>query len=364
MKTKAKHKKYLIALLVQGFLLVLLEYFKQSPTWVEQYYSQQFYPWFAYLPKALFGMLPFSVGDILYLLLGGGLLWNFLHFCWFLGKAHWQQAQMQFLRCLLLALGAYLYFYISWGLQYYRIPLQQQLGLQIDSISHADYLQLVDRYINQTNQLRAQLDTSRLDKKEARENLEKWLLTSQDQLPMLSRSHIQVKQPLSSSLASYFTVSGYFNPFSQEVQVNELMPKTSYPFTVVHELTHQMGIGFEDECNFVAFLMLHRHPNVWYRYAAYYETLQYLLRPLYVQNPECYKYYFAKLSPEVRSDYEKERAFWAPYYGRFNELTSLFYGSYLQHNNQPEGMARYSLMNRLVVAWERQQDGRRGIKQP
>jgi len=27
----------------------------------------------------------------------------------------------------------------------------------------------------------------------------------------------------------------------------------------------------------------------------------------------------------------------------------------LKHNNQPEGLSRYSMMARLIVAWEKQQ---------
>src|SRR5690606_28798732 len=156
----------------------------------------------------------------------------------------------------------------------------------------------------------------------------------------------------SSHLVSFFTVTGYFNPFTQEVQVNQLMPKTSYPFTVAHELAHQMGIGFEDECNFVAFLVLHNDSNSWYRYAAYYETVQYLLRPLFYQDRLLYNNYANLLSEKVKSDLYKDQEFWKSYYGWINQLSSFFYSGYLRHNNQPEGVARYTLMGRLVVAWE------------
>src|SRR5690606_42129616 len=85
-----------------------------------------------------------------------------------------------------------------------------------------------------------------------------------------------------------------------------------------------------------------------------YETVQYLLRPLYFEDKMLYESYVAKLSADVRRDYAEERLFWQQYYGTFNRLTNVFYGSYLRHNNQPEGMARYSLMSRLVIAWEKQ----------
>jgi len=352
---KNEKKGYLIAVSVCLIVMFILSWIKQSPAFVEQYYSRQFYPLFSHLPKWLFGWLPFSIGDVFYLLLSGSLLWIAMSSVAALVKRRWGIVQRRLMLLVLVLLGTYIYFYVSWGLNYYRVPLQQQLGLQIDTIVQEDYLDILDRYITEINQLREQLDTTRMDKAQARHDLQQLMEKNSTRLPMLSPTQVWAKQPLSSTLVSYFTVTGYFNPFTQEVQVNGIMPIISYPFTVVHELAHQMGIGFEDECNFIAFLMLRDHSNTWYRYAAYYETVQYLLRPLYFQDKALYTSYVSKLSAEVRSDYEEERLFWQQYYGTFNRLTNLFYGSYLRHNNQPEGMARYSLMNRLVIAWEKRQ---------
>ncbi|WP_181151258.1 DUF3810 domain-containing protein [Sphingobacterium gobiense] len=358
MKTKVnlpKGKKwYLVAIVTCLIVMLLLSWVKASPTFVEQYYSRQFYPLFSHVPKLLFGWLPFSIGDVFYVALFGTLLLLAISSIIGLSKRKWATAQKRLMQLVLVLFGTYIYFYVSWGLQYYRVPLQQQLGLEIDTIVQADYIDILDRYIVEINGLRKQLDTSKMDKARARRELQQLMAESSDRLPMLSRTQVKAKQPVSSALASYFTVTGYFNPFTQEVQVNGVMPETSYPFTVVHELAHQMGIGFEDECNFIAFLMLQDHPDKWYRYAAYYETVQYLLRPLYFQDKMLYTVYVDKLSAAVRSDYENERLFWQQYYGTFNRLTNLFYGSYLRHNNQPEGMARYSLMSRLVIAWEKQ----------
>lgn len=347
-----KKNHYFLSIGLGLLIVFLLSWLKQAPEIVEQHYSRQFYPAFSYIPKLLFGWLPFSVGDIVYMFLSGYLLWIVISSIIALFKRKWQCMQKRIMQFMLVLIGTYIYFYLSWGLHYYRVPIQQQLHLQIDTVIQTEYMEIVDRYVDELNYLRTKLDTITMDKGIARRELEQMMRNSGDRLPMLSHTHIRAKQPLSSELVSYFTVTGYFNPFTQEVQVNSIMPKTSFPFTVVHELAHQMGIGFEDECNFIAFLMLQDHENVWYRYAAYYETVQYLLRPLYFQDEVLYESYVAKLSADVRRDYAEERVFWQPYRGAFNRLTNLFYGSYLRHNNQPEGMARYSLMSRLVIAWE------------
>lgn len=349
---KANRNRYYYYTIGLGLLAVFfIQWFQQDPDRVEQYYSRGFYPLFAHLPKLLFAWLPFSFGDIFYGLLV--LLISYLGFRFVvrLLRGNWSAAWFTCLRLLSLLLGAYVYFYLSWGLNYYRQPLSQQLSLQVDTLSQAQHLRVLDAFILQANTLGEQLGGKDLDRHPVTADLESFMLKDTLLKDILSKSYVQGKAPLSSTLISYFTVTGYFNPFTQEVQVNQNMPAISYPFTTVHELAHQMGIGFEDECNFIAFLKLHQHPNPWYRYAAYYETVQYLLRPLY-GDKELYTAYFAKLSPLVVEDVRKDQVFWQSYQTWFNSLTDWFYTGFLKHNNQPEGMARYDMMSRLVIAWE------------
>jgi len=335
--------------------MFLLELFKRDPNAVERYYSQGFYPLFSYLPKWLIGWIPFSVGDLFYIVALLSFLFLLVSAIIRLFRKQWLGAWLYALRVFTLSLLLYGYFYVSWGMNYYRVPLQEQLQLQVDSLDQDDYLAVLDRYIDTLNKLRARIDTTALDRASVQHELATMMKQKTKFLPMLSRTQVHAKNPLSSELVSYFTVTGYLNPFTQEVQVNAIAPITSYPFTVVHELAHQMGIGFEDECNFIAFLALHNHPNLHYQYAAYYETVEYLLRPLYFQDEERYRAYVLKLSDSVKADYRKDRWFWQRYRGPLDRLMGFFYGNYLKHNNQPEGVARYSLMSRLVVAWDKKQ---------
>lgn len=343
---------YLIGM---GFVMLaigLITCFQAYPAAIEQYYSRGFYPYFSYLPKFLFSWIPFSVGDLLYALVLGYLIFLALRSLTALFRSRFAVATRGLLKLLLSIFTLYLYFQLSWGLNYYRQPLQSQLGLAVDSLAQADFLAVLDKYIERCNTLRPGLSPARFDRDLAKLELEELMRSDKQLGAALSKTMLRAKSPLSSKLVSYFTVTGYFNPLTQEVQVNAQIPIISYPFTVVHELTHQMGIGFEDECNFVAYLKLKDHENPWYRYAASYETLQYLLRTVYYQDPKVYKAYHAKLSDLVLADLKAEREFWQAYSGWINNLTDFVYQGYLQHNNQPEGMARYSMMTRLVVAWE------------
>ncbi|NGM61662.1 DUF3810 domain-containing protein [Sphingobacterium sp. SGG-5] len=325
-----------------------------NPQAVEYYYSRGFYPKFSYLSILLFSWLPFSFGDLLYgvlVLLFSSLLFRIAQALY---RSEWNMLKRKTVQFLALLSLVYTFFYVNWGLNYYRIPLADQIGLDTESIHIDDYIQVVDKYVLIVNSLRDSLDLEQKDKRGVRRDLEQWMRADTLFHGILSQSQIHGKSPISSAIISYFTVSGYFNPFTLEVQVNQNIPLASYPFVNVHELAHQMGIGFEDECNFIAFRKLMYHKDLWYRYSAYYEAVQYLLYPLY-GDKELYEKYRNKLSPKVRADLAYERAFWQQYSGWVDKISNLFYNQYLKHNNQPEGMERYSMMAKLVVAWEKQQ---------
>lgn len=351
MQKKLRLKRYAFQLGIGCLLLLFLYFFKQQALWVEASYSRGIYPAFSFLPKLLFSWIPFSVGDLFYILTAAvfiGLFGKMIQSIW---KKKWNVLLLRFLQLVSFCLALYLYFYASWGLNYYRVPLAKQLFLKTDTITLEQHTFVLDKFIARANEIRPQILFSQ-DRKAMDQELS--LLMKNDQVfdGILSKTQIEVKKPLSSRIISYFTVTGYFNPFTQEVQVNQEIPLVSYPFTVVHELSHQMGIGFEDECNFIAFYKLRQHSNLQYQYAAYYEAINYLLRTLYLADPKLFALHKKKLSPLILKDFEEERLFWEKYRGWINNLSGIFYDGYLKHNNQPEGMARYSLMSRLVIANE------------
>lgn len=347
-KANRTYYRWIAALLL---LLIVISCMQQHTEWVELFYSRSFYPVFSYLPKMLFSWIPFSVGDLFYVLLLVYLLFLLIAL---IRSGLQRNFSLLYRRCLQLVivlLSLYVYFHISWGMNYYRQPLVEQYHLNIKDISREDHLKVLDKYIRIANEIRAQLNLKAQQKSAVQSDVAHLMRTDGLFAPMLSKTQVQSKSPISSHIISYFTVTGYFNPFTQEVQVNQNIPLASYPFTIVHELAHQMGIGFEDECNFIAFRKLVDHPNAWYRYSAYYETIRYLLRPLY-KDKLLYKHYLSKLSPLIVSDFEVERDFWKEYRGPIDHMSEWFYRNYLKHNNQPEGIGRYSMMARLVIAWE------------
>lgn len=336
------------------FLLLLVWLARNAPEGVEQFYSRGFYPAYSYLPKLLFGWVPFSVGDLVYvglllllLILLGDALFAFLQRRW---RTGWRR-----LGCGLAVLtGLYLFFHIAWALNYYRVPLKDQFGLSTDTVLLEDHLAVLQQHIDKANSLRARIDRAAYSRDQATREIER-LMQLESYSGILSQTQTRVKAPILGAWISYFGVAGYFNPFTGEAHVNRDMPLPGFPFTVAHELAHQMGLGLEDECNFIAFIRLKDHSDPWFAYSAYFESVNYLLRSLYWVDVDQFKEYRDQLSEQVQQDLRAEQRYWQQYTGWINDWTSLFYDQYLKHNNQLEGMARYGMVSRLIIAWEKKQ---------
>ncbi len=346
----------LLLLLIGIFIFSLIEKHSQ---WVEVFYARGFYRFYSHVPRFIFGYVPFSLGDLFYAIVVGLLLYSIAKLIGNLWKGRWKNSFRPALFIINLLLGLYFFFYLSWGLNYYREPISTNANLQVDSLKLADYLVVLNGFLDSTNNLREHVDPSQWEehKETIQTELSTWVQQDTAFAEFLSRGQIRAKSPLNSRIVSFFGVSGYFNPFTHEAQVNKAMPVTFLPFTTVHELAHQQGIGFEDEANFITFVRLQQHPQSFYRYSAYLQTTLYMLRELQGMYPDLGKDYKGRLSTKVLKDVEKEKYFWSQYMGWIDDVMGLFYNQYLKHNNQQEGIARYDRMTRLVLAYELKRRG-------
>src|SRR5690606_41983375 len=114
-----------IFLLVQ---IIALQVLKHFPEFVEKYYSLGVYPWISKISRYLFGWVPFSVGDLFYLLITiVALRWLYKN------VKRLRNDQVSFFVDILAAVSVvYFMFHVLWGFNYYRLPLHKSLSLNND----------------------------------------------------------------------------------------------------------------------------------------------------------------------------------------------------------------------------------------
>ncbi len=337
-----------ILLLVQILLLQILKLF---PAFVETYYSQGIYPLLSKIPRYLFGWVPFSVGDIFYLLITIiALRWIFKNF------HRLRKNPISFFLDITAAVSVvYFMFHIMWGLNYYRLPLHQSLDLEKD-YSTEQLIETTERLIAKANAMHRELgyaDSVKIDlpysQKEVFEKSVNGYENLEEEFPNLAYSPKSIKKSGWSTGLTYMGYSGYLNPFSGEAQVNDLIKTYKFPVVSCHEQAHQIGYAAENEANFIATLATLHNDDPYIQYSGYIFALRYCINEI-ARVDEC-KYYdlLSTINPGILESYKEMRDFWEGYENPFETFSKVFWDNFLKANNQSQGIMSYNYMVALVV---------------
>jgi len=341
--------------LALALIWLLLMLFAGHPAAVERYYSNGFYPVVCHIFHSVFNLFPFSVGDLVYIVVVIYLLYTVIKLIRLLIKREWKPLGVSLLGTAIWVQSGIIIFYLFWGMNYYRLPASVRLGLTDSTYTAVELKTVTATLIDSVNACRIRVTASDLQ-----QGNKAIYATAINAITSLSDSSANfhayrpdIKPSLLTPLINYMGTSGYYNPFTAESQINYAMPVFLRPFVACHELSHQEGYGPEDEANFVGFLAGIRSKDRLLRYSAYYLGVQEFMFALRMQDSLARKELKKRISPEVLNDYKTERTYWVSYEGKIEVVSSLFYDNFLKANNQPQGLRTYNQMIWLVMSWYR-----------
>jgi hypothetical protein len=334
-------------------LTIFIKLLSLNEAWVERYYTYGFYPYVSRTLRFLFGWLPFSVGDVLYMAAVIYLVYKAVKFLRVLAKRQVKQYLRWVLVKKLLHLGLWIYliFNIFWGLNYNRLGMAVQLQLDVKPYTVQDLDTLTATIQSRLNQYATMVDSTRrkaMDKNHV-------LFTEgiaaygeiKKSMPYLAYMNPSVKPSMFSHIGHYFGFTGYYNPFSGEAQIKTTAPFFIKPFVTTHEIGHQLGYAKENEANFVAFFAGRSSANPEFRYSVYFEMYLYAIRDLARKDATKAGEYKAQLHPQVKKDTEELIAYLIRSENPVEPWVTRFYDEFLKMNNQPKGKMTYN----EVVAW-------------
>ncbi|MFN4284820.1 MAG: DUF3810 domain-containing protein [Lacibacter sp.] len=326
--------------------------------WIEINYSSGFYPPLARTLRFLLGWVPFSIGDLLYAAVLLYILWEIGLFLRNLLRNQRSKAALlqPLYKAVLVLLFVYVYFYLFWGLNYYRLGIEHQLGLVPTKPTASELHQLACTLAGRANTTKAitigQKDTvmsrSRLFQQAPRSYRQ-----LEQQFPFLKYREASIKPSLFGKLGNYVGFQGYYNPFTGEAQVNVRVPQMELPFVLCHELAHQLGYASESEANFVGFLAASRSTDTLMQYSAYLEMFMYAWGKLYYADSTLARQLLHELHPSVRNDIRIIRNFNRKYQGWLQQLTSWVYDYYLRQNRQTKGIDSYGEVTGWLLAYQK-----------
>ncbi|MEM1338140.1 MAG: DUF3810 domain-containing protein [Bacteroidota bacterium] len=331
--------------------IALVKWLGSHPDWIETYYSEGLYPYISQFLRMLFGWIPFSVGDLFYtVLFFAAFRYLYLH-----GKRLWKRPK-QFLVDFGIVLSlAYFIFHLFWGLNYYRLPLEEKFGIQKE-YTITDLEEFTDYLIQKTNKIQFQItqDTSLAVQLPYTRNeiFQKTIgvyAQVQSNHPSFGYPIPSLKKSIYSLPLTYMGYGGYINPFTGEAQVNGEIPILRYPTVSAHEIGHQTGYSSESATNFIGFWITSQSKDPHFKYAAYSHALAYCLSDLRAKDTETFKVLWDTVNPGIKKNYEELRRFWHAYENPTEPLFKSIFNAFLKANSQAEGIQSYNRVVGLLV---------------
>lgn len=328
--------------------IVTVKILSKNPQIVESYYSVKFYPYISKFLRSIFDNFTFSIGDILYIFTLTIIVFKVF-----------KNRKMKIKKVIIDGLGilsfSYFIFHLFWGLNYYRTPLTQKLNLKIN-YSTEDLIKTTKEIILLTNKVHFDItnDTEKvvslkLNFEDLKKEINIGYKNISKKYPFLKYYPSNQKKSLFSTPISYMGFSGYFNPFTNETQLNWHTPKNSQPITQAHEQAHQLGFAAENEANFIAFLATNENNNIFIKYSALTFALKHCLNDLFIKDLDSFNYLKSSVNYGVLKDFENRQKKWNYFKNPLEPLFKKIYSKFLNFNNQKLGIKSYSYVVAHIV---------------
>jgi len=155
-----------------------------------------------------------------------------------------------------------------------------------------------------------------------------------------------------SKAMTYTHISGVYTFFTGESNINVNFPDYTIPFTAAHEMSHQRGIGPENEANFMAFLVCLESDDPYIKYSGYLNVFEYVLNALYQADTNLYSSLLNEIDYRVRYEMIAYSEFFKEYRDTVaSEITGTINDTYLQSQGQTAGSKSYGMVVDLAVAY-------------
>ena len=301
-----------------------------------------------------------SVMELLYVLAGAAALVYVVWSVIAVVKARGRRGQRAYGAVLLAAdvcLTVYALFCLMWGVNYWTDSFQDRSGITAQPVAAED-LEAVTAYFAQ--QLADTADSVPRDENGVYAVPKEQILAEStavyggvtELFPFLDFRDTGVKAVGCSRFMSIMGFTGVYFACIGESNVNVDSPACLLPSTVAHELAHQRGIAWEQECNFLGVLASVTSGLPDYVYSGWLLGFIHLGNALYETDPEAYWAIRNALPETVSTDLRDNNAYWDQFRDNVVEKVSdTVYDAALKSYGDANGMKSYSMVVELLVAY-------------
>lgn len=369
-KDTTKRRRRAVRRSVLGVLLLFVVAVRWLPSWGE-WYAVNCYPAVSAGLSHFSALFAFSVGDCF---IAGGCLWIVGYLIYALIKR--KGLKRRLLRVAEFAVWVFVWFYLAWGLNYFRLPFYARTGVPEVAYSAGEFRDFLSDYAGGLNGSFAQAaDSARSDTAFFQylpygvsggtdtEQVKREVVGAYGAIAPLFRlvspsAGLRAKPMLFSGGMSRVGVSGYMGPFFSEFNLNRELLSVEYPFTYAHELAHRLGVASEAEANLYAYLVCTRSDAAEIRFSGFFSLLGYVAANARCLLPEDeFAAFYKSIDPEIVARYNGRMNYWrSKYNAGAGKVQSRVYNSFLKGNNIPSGTKNYSEVVGLLISWREFQD--------
>ena len=332
-----------LTLLLLGIVFVILCRYMPS---LAEGYAQIVYPPLSAALSAFSSLFPFPLMEVFVV----GLIFALIIYPIRLRKKGIRLRQILFREGEILA-WVYVWFYLGWGLNYYRYNIYTRLQtppVAYEEQHFKDFLKDYTERLNATYQ-----SSTNMDEEELKQHVHAFYT----QLPStygLAKPHAwqEPKNFIFTPLYSKVGVLGSMGPFFAEAQLNADLPEVQYPFTYAHEFSHLLGVSNEAEANYWAYRACTESSLPILQYCGYFGLFPYVIaNASYLLPKEEFQAWIRTIKPEIIEQYNEKNTYWRELYSPWiGEIQDFTYNLFLKGNKIASGKKNYAEVIGLLLS--------------
>ena len=330
-------------LLVLGMTFITLCRYQPG---IAEWYARTVYPPLSAALSAFSSLFPFPLMELLVVSL---ILWLTLYPVWKRKKGiPWLKILLREMEMLA---WIYVWFYLGWGLNYFRYNIYTRLQappMAYEEQHFKDFLKDYTDRLNTTYQSDTEIDS---------EKLKEYVHAFYAKLPSAyglsqPKEWQEPKDFIFTSLYNKVGVLGSMGPFFAEAQLNGDLPEVQHPFTYAHEFSHLLGVSNEAEANYWAYRACTESSSTALQYCGYFGLFPYVLsNASYLLSKEDFQAWIQTVRPEVIEQYKEKNRYWqerySPLIGSIQDFT---YNLFLKGNKIASGKKNYAEVIGLLLS--------------
>jgi hypothetical protein len=345
------------------------------PELISSYYTKVLFRYGTSGLRFLFGSIHFAIGELVYITILIILIINVLKYINSLKSFNHIAQKGWFLLTKLswLIVKLFVVYQLIWGLNYMQPDPTKDFDLLVQTPKNAQIAlsemdALTYELIEELNKTKAVIS---LDKpiepsfEQVVANVQQAYQALAIEHPRFNLQHQSVKKAIFPSLGDYIGFLAFYQPITGEAILRSDLPILTQPYTIAHEMAHQLGYASETEANFIAFVLASETNDLYLKYSMLLQMFSYaqdaqLLLLAGNKGFHAWKTQIEKnrslLSPAVLKDRAEIKAFFAARADKQIQASTQLYDQFLKWNQQAAGLDSYADVLKWVRAYRLKTD--------